>query len=100
MCLTNETIDELHAITSAIKDEQELRDKWASDAKEGGWNSLNVTKSEGERIFADRIAAHESRLKELGWSRTIRVNEGGSGAGAGGGSGTNPMNVTFQGEKT
>jgi hypothetical protein len=76
MCLSNEAVDELHAITSAIKDEQSRRDTWLGDfngAEPTQTIPLNLTRAEAERIFADRIAAHEARLKELGWARTIRV---------------------------
>lgn len=82
MCLSNEVIDELHAITSAIKEEQSKRDEWIETS---GYNEfddpptlfapLNVTRAEAERIFADRIGTLEARLKELGWSRTVRVTE-------------------------
>jgi hypothetical protein len=79
--MTNEAVDELHAITSAIKVEQERRDDWltvfdrpAASGQDGSPTaSLIVTRPEAERIFADRIAAHEARLKDLGWTRTIRV---------------------------
>lgn len=80
MCLTNETIDELHAITSAIKDVQTRRDSWIADydARFSAGNAMDdfpisLTRIEAERIFADRIAAHEARLKELGWSKVNRV---------------------------
>jgi hypothetical protein len=79
MCLSNEVVDELHAITSAIKAEQIFRDEWmAEHDRFAAGNPVEprsclVTRAEAERIFADRIAAHEARLKELGWSRTVRV---------------------------
>lgn len=81
MCLSNEAVDELHAITSAIKAEHEMRDEWLKDLRDneacklpGHKQALTVTETEAERIFADRIAAHEARLKELGWSRVQRVD--------------------------
>lgn len=80
MCLTSETVDELHAVTTALKEEQIRRAIWLGDYddRDGGDGSngcipMNVTRAEAERIFADRIAAHEAKLKDLGWSRTIRV---------------------------
>jgi hypothetical protein len=82
MCLSNEALDELHAITSSLKTVQSHRDLWLEkfDAAMNGEvkgdelpESLVVTRAEAERIFADRIAALEAKLKEQGWTRTIRV---------------------------
>lgn len=93
MCMTNEAVDELHAVTSAIKDEQANRDKWLAGFDGSSFDGatpaekdhLAVTRAEAECIFADRIAAHEARLKELGWTRTIRVESPSPAAGRGGG---------------
>lgn len=84
MCLTNEVVDELHSVTSAMKAAQEQRAQWlaantgdAVVADHDGCimppDSLHVTRAEAEQIFGQRIAAHEARLKELGWNRTVRV---------------------------
>jgi hypothetical protein len=78
MCLQTETIDELHTVASAMKTAHADRERWLSDTADGLGAAgityaLHVTRAEAERIFADRIAFHEARLKELGWSRTVRV---------------------------
>lgn len=80
MCLNTESVEALHALTSELKAEHERKAAWLADydKRDGGDGTngimlLDVTRPEAERIFADRIAAHEARLKELGWTRTIRV---------------------------
>lgn len=81
MCMNSEAVEALHALTSELKAEHKARDEWlrAYDPQEDGavradpMADLKVTRAEAERIFADRIAAHEARLKELGWERKIRV---------------------------
>lgn len=79
MSMPSEAVETLHEITKALKAEHEARDAWmtANDEFDSSntpkFITLSVTKAEGERIFADRIAAHESRLKELGWSRVVKV---------------------------
>lgn len=74
MCLPSDQVEALHALTSELKAEHERRDEWIKSFN-GNCESdmLKVSLPEAERIFADRIAAHEARLKELGWTRTIRV---------------------------
>ena len=73
MCIPDDVATDLLAAATQLKDDQESRAKWLATAQEGGWNDLPVTRAEGERIFADRLAGDEARLKELGWSRTVRV---------------------------
>lgn len=75
MCMNSESVEALHALTSELKETHADRDRWLSIAQEGGWNEMKVTRAEGERIFADRIAAHEAKLKDLGWERKIRVEQ-------------------------
>jgi len=90
VCMNSETVEALHALTSEMKAEHERRDEWLKFYDDGkrdpeGMRDLVVTRAEAERIFADRIAAHEARLKEQGWTRTVRVeagSAGGNGAGA------------------
>lgn len=93
MCMTSETVEALHALTSELKAEHERMAKWLAEFDEPlpsgcsgpSTEHLAVTRAEAERIFADRIAAHEARLKEQGWTRTVRVeagSAGGNGAGA------------------
>jgi hypothetical protein len=79
MCLQSETIEDLHAVASTIKAEHGARQAWIDQSSQGAPSaddrfSLSVTRAEADRIFADRIAFHEARLKELGWSRTVRVD--------------------------
>lgn len=74
MCLNSEVVDELHAVTSAMKDAQEQREQWLRQHGQAEETPLQVTRAEAEQIFAQRIAAHESRLAELGWSRKVRVS--------------------------
>jgi hypothetical protein len=73
MSMPTEAVEALHTITAELKAEHERRDTWLADFDAKTDPMLEVTRAEAERIFADRIAAHESRLKELGWTRTIRV---------------------------
>lgn len=82
MCMNTEAVEALHALTSELKAEHERRDEWLREHDDRDpdekvmaieVSQLLVTRAEAERIFADRIAAHEARLKELGWTRTIRV---------------------------
>lgn len=80
MCMNSEAVEALHTITAELKAEHERMRDWLSHFDyplEGNENVthdvLEVTRVEAERIFADRIAAHEARLKEQGWTRTIRV---------------------------
>jgi len=78
MCMTSETVEALHAISTELRAEHERRDEWlkgfdSSLVPERTVSLLDVTRAEAERIFADRIAAHEARLKEQGWTRTVRV---------------------------
>lgn len=74
MCLPSDQVAALHDVTSELKATHAEREGWMLHAQEGGYNELAVTLAEGERIYADRIAVLEKRLKEeLGWSRTIRV---------------------------
>ena len=81
MCLQNEIVEALHAVTTELKAVQEHRDDWLKScdaeiaANDGIANpqSLPVTRAEAERIFADRISALEARLREQGWERKIRV---------------------------
>lgn len=89
MSMPTEAVEALHALTSELKAEHERRDEWianfANDKPEesGRMIAIVVNRSEGERIFADRIAAHESRIKELGWERKIRVESSQAGGSAG-----------------
>lgn len=83
MCLTSETVEALHAITTELKETQEQRQQWLSDFDQDVQEpseraGLDVTRAEGERIFADRLAALEARLREQGWERKIRVDNSGS----------------------
>jgi len=80
MCMTSETVEALHAITAELKAEHARRDTWLADFDAKTDPMLEVTRAEAERIFADRIAAHEARLKEQGWTRTVRVEPSSSGA--------------------
>lgn len=79
MSMPTEAVEALHALTSELKAEHERMCDWLVhyDKKGGadgdGTMAMTVTRAEAERIFADRIAAHEAKLKELGWTRTIRV---------------------------
>lgn len=78
VCMNSETVEALHALTSEMKAEHERRDEWLKFYDDGkrdteGMRELVVTRTEAERIFSDRIAAHEARLKEQGWTRTVRV---------------------------
>ena len=78
MCMNSEAVEALHTITAELKAEHERMAEWLKHYDDGkkdveGNRDLTVSRAEAERIFADRIAAHESRLKELGWARTIRV---------------------------
>lgn len=95
MSMPTDAVEALHEATAALKAEHERRDAWLS-SNDGTSNSfvydangcamppdsLHVTRAEAEAIFAQRIAAHESRLKELGWTRTIRVEPSPQPAGA------------------
>lgn len=80
MSMPTEAVEALHTITAELKAEHERKLAWLSeydkhDVADGtnGALPLTVTRAEAERIFADRIAAHEARLREQGWTRTIRV---------------------------
>lgn len=83
MCMNSEAVEALHTITAELKAEHERRDTWLADFDAKTDPMLEVTRAEAERIFADRIAAHEARLKELGWTRTIRVDSPTAGNGGG-----------------
>ena len=74
MSIPTEAVEALHAITTELKQTQADRESWLLHAQDGGYNELAVTRAEGERIFADRLAALEAKLKEQGWTRTIRVD--------------------------
>jgi len=83
MCLNSEIVDALHALTSELKTVHERRERWLAeyDKRDGGDGTngsfaLDITRAEAERIFADRIGAIEGRLKESGWTRTVRVDAG------------------------
>ena len=76
--MNSEAVEALHTITADLKAEHERMATWLqrfdlNHVDDVMPDMLTVTRAEAERIFADRIAAHESRLKELGWARTIRV---------------------------
>jgi len=78
MCLNAETVEALHAVASELKSSQGERDEWLKLYDDGkhdveGGRDLTVTRAEAERIFAERIAALEVRLREQGWERKIRV---------------------------
>lgn len=89
MCMNTEAVEALHALTSELKAEHERKESWLrgfdypEEVNGGLHDLLKVTRAEAERIFADRIAAHEARLKELGWTRTIRVDSPTAGNGGG-----------------
>jgi hypothetical protein len=84
MCIPTEAVNDLHAVTTALKETQLQRDTWLGDydkhdgsaSKDAGCIPLNLTRAEAELIFANRIAAHEAKLKDLGWSRITRVEPG------------------------
>ena len=85
MCMTSETVEALHAVTSELKDTNELRDNWlacydksVADETELD-DELNVTRAEAEMIFTARRTAIEAKLKELGWSKTTRVEPSSNG---------------------
>lgn len=81
MCMNTEAVEALHALTSELKAEHARKAAWLAEYDgetpmiDGVPQplQLHVTRAEAERIFADRIAAHEAKLKELGWERKIRV---------------------------
>ena len=90
MCMNSEAVEALHALTSELKAEHERMREWLGhfdQPAEGNENvthdHLEVTRAEAERIFADRIAAHEARIKDLGWERKIRVESPTAGSGGG-----------------
>jgi len=77
MCLNAETVEALHAVTSELKETQAQLVDWVGaferQEEPAAMMVLPVTRAEAERIFADRIAALEARLREQGWERKIRV---------------------------
>ena len=73
MCMNSETVEALHAITHELRVEHERKNHWIKELGEDASGMLAVDRVEAELIFSQRIAAHESRLKELGWSRVTRV---------------------------
>lgn len=81
MCMNSETVEALHAVTSELRDTNAMRDAWIADynvrngddVSENGYSALDITRAEAELIFKNRRDAIEAKLKERGWSRTIRV---------------------------
>jgi hypothetical protein len=81
MCLNAETVEALHAVTSELKACNDQRDAWMDDfdrelpESSTGLETehLAVTRAEAEMIFTARRTAIEAKLKDLGWSKTTRV---------------------------
>ena len=94
MCMNSETVEALHAVTSELKACNDDRDHWNTAFLNrglgggGGGNgsgggkieltglpmNLEVSQAEAELIFNNRRTAIEAKLKELGWSKTTRVD--------------------------
>jgi len=73
--MTSETIEALHAVTSNIKAIQDQQKKYLHDAETNDVSpTLPLTPEEAKQIFEQRIAVQEAKLKELGWSKTTRVD--------------------------
>lgn len=81
MCLNAETVEALHAVTWELKACNDQRDAWLADynehngdpVSENGYSALDITRAEAEMIFTARRTAIEAKLKDLGWSKTTRV---------------------------
>lgn len=77
MSIPTDAVEALHAVTSEMKETQAQLEDWVGaferQEEPAEMMVLPVTRAEAERIFADRIAALEARLREQGWERKIRV---------------------------
>lgn len=78
MCMNSETVEALHAVTSELKAVNSMRDAWIAQVDEDEANEtdtaiLAITRVEAEMIFTARRTAIEAKLKDLGWSKTTRV---------------------------
>ena len=77
VCMNSETVEALHAVTQHLMACNVERDTWIgmhdADKNVDGTMPLALTIAEAEMIFTTRREAIEARLKELGWSRTVRV---------------------------
>jgi len=72
--MTAETVEALHAVTSELKDCNDARDRWIERLGNAEITPLDVTRAEAEMIFTARRTAIEAKLKDLGWSKTTRVD--------------------------
>lgn len=85
MSITPEVAQQLHDLAEQLKELHGLRETWIShfrwpDGVDPQWTSyaIEATESEGAMIYDRRIAAVETKLKELGFSAIVRVEPGGA----------------------
>ena len=77
--MTSETVEALHAVTSELKACNDERDAWIAHHGDAEFTTLDVTSAEAEMIFTKRREVIEAKLKELGWSKTTRVEPSSNG---------------------